>query len=118
MFDTRPEGEINYSITEEALELSPIFTEIYPKGMTEAPALEKNYLGQPMGCGIHRRFDPLVRLVCPTCKSSFIKQVGERVCKCTKCGKTFSYPQIEHCCKENHAFGLDISINQSKNLFI
>ncbi len=71
-----------------------------------------------MGCGIHRRFDPLVRSVCPNCKSHFIKRVGERAFKCAKCGQTFSYPKIGHYCKENHAFDLDTYLNQSIKKFI
>ncbi|MGC8558507.1 MAG: MBL fold metallo-hydrolase [Nitrososphaeria archaeon] len=111
-FGIDSDGTIHYPIAEEVLELSPNFTEIYLHKMTMSGVLEMNYQGQLMGCKIHRRFDPLVRLVCPKCKSYLISQVEERVFECKRCGETFSYPQVEYYCRENHAFDIETSINQ------
>lgn len=108
-YSVEDDGKIHYKLAEDTLGFGRAFAKYYLDKMEEASVIKKNYGGMIVGCRLHKRFDALVRLVCPRCGSFAIRAVDDGKYKCENCGSEFDKPGTDYVCKEGHAFDLDSS---------
>ena len=108
-FSVLEDGKIHYKLAEDKLGLGRSIAKYYLDKMADAKVLSKAYIGMLMGCRVHRRYDPMLRLVCPSCGSPQIRSFGEKAFKCDSCGQTFEAPRVQYFCREEHAFDFESS---------
>ncbi|MGC9145822.1 MAG: hypothetical protein ACP5GS_06920 [Nitrososphaeria archaeon] len=108
-FSVGQDGKLHYAEAEEYMKLGPAFTSFYLERMNKANVLEKRSQGKIVGCRIHERFDPILKLACPSCGSGMVEILPDGNYKCNSCQKIFSKPDVVYYCRENHAFDLSSS---------